>query len=137
VPGGAALLRYVGSGIRAPFPQISALQLKLYSGFGSKIFSIEHRGHMTTENDSELSQEIHTLLDSSKSTSEAFSIIATELIEVKAMLMTLIDLQKSALFATGVNENELEVNVQNLLNGYRSRFFNGLSSQIKAATEQQ
>ena len=92
---------------------------------------------MTTENNPDLSQEIHTLLDSSKSTSEAFSIIATELIEVKAMLMTLIDLQKSALFATGVSENELEVNVQNLLNGYRSRFFNGLSSQIKAATEQQ
>jgi hypothetical protein len=92
---------------------------------------------MTTDNEPDLSQEIHTLLDSSKSTSEAFSIIATELIEVKAMLMTLIDLQKSALFATGVNENELEINVQNLLDGYRSRFLNSLSKRVKEATEQQ
>jgi len=32
---------------------------------------------------------MHSLLDSSRSTSEAFTIIATELIEVKAMLMAL------------------------------------------------
>jgi hypothetical protein len=92
---------------------------------------------MTTENQPDLSQEIHSLLDSSKSTSEAFSILATELIEVKAMLMTLIDLQKSALFATGVSENELETNVQNLLDGYRSRFLHGLSNQVKEAITQQ
>ena len=45
-----------------------------------------------------------SLLDSSRSTSEAFTIIATELVEVKAMLMALIDLQKSALYANGVSE---------------------------------
>jgi hypothetical protein len=80
---------------------------------------------------------MHSLLDSSKSTSEAFSIIATELIEVKAMLMALIDLQKSALFASGVSENELEVNVENLIEGYRRRFLSGLETQVKEAADQQ
>jgi hypothetical protein len=84
-------------------------------------------------NDPELSEEMHSLLDSSKSTSEAFTIIGTELIEVKAMLMTLIDLQKSVLFATGVSEQELESNVQNLLEGYRKRFLSALSGRIKEA----
>jgi hypothetical protein len=85
------------------------------------------------ENEPEISRGMHSLLDSSKSTSEAFSIIATELIEVKAMLMALIDLQKSALFATGVSERELEVNVRNLIEGYRNRFLSGLESQVKEA----
>ncbi|MDT5262125.1 MAG: hypothetical protein QOC61_1129 [Acidobacteriota bacterium] len=85
----------------------------------------------------EISQGMHSLLDSSKSTSEAFSIIATELIEVKAMLMALIDLQKSALFASGVSENELEVNVENLIEGYRRRFLSGLETQVKEAAGQQ
>ncbi|HEV7377180.1 MAG TPA: hypothetical protein VGN95_20855 [Pyrinomonadaceae bacterium] len=80
---------------------------------------------------------MHSLLDSSKSTSEAFSIIATELIEVKAMLMALIDLQKSALFATGVSESELESNVQNLIDGYRNRFLNGLAKNVREAAGQQ
>lgn len=84
-------------------------------------------------NEPELSEEMNSLLDSSKSTSEAFTIIGTELIEVKAMLMTLIDLQKSALFATGVSEQELESNVQTLLDGYRKRFLSGLSNRIKEA----
>jgi hypothetical protein len=83
--------------------------------------------------DPELSEEMHSLLDSSKSTSEAFTIIGTELIEVKAMLMTLIDLQKSALFAAGVSEQELESNVQNLLDGYRQRFLSALAGRIKEA----
>ena len=87
-------------------------------------------------NGPDLSRQLHSLVDSSKSTSEAFSIIGTELIEVKAMLMTLIDLQKSTLFANGVSESELETNVQNLLDGYRSRFLSGLSSRIKEATDQ-
>lgn len=82
-----------------------------------------------------LSEEMHALLDSSKSTSEAFTIIGTELIEIKAMLMTLIDLQKSALYATGVSESELETNVQNLLDGYRKRYLSGLSSRVKEAAE--
>ena len=84
-------------------------------------------------NDPELSEGMHLLLDSSKSTSEAFTIIGTELIEVKAMLMTLIDLQKSSLFASGVSEQELESNVQNLLDGYRKRFLSALSGRIKEA----
>ena len=89
------------------------------------------------ENRPEISQDMHELLDSSKSTSEAFSIIAAELIEVKAMLMALIDLQKSALFATGVSEGELESNVQNLIEGYRSRYLNGLTNRVREATDQQ
>ena len=81
----------------------------------------------------EISGGMHTLLDSSKSTSEAFTIIATELIEVKAMLMALIDLQKSALYASGVSEQELEANVQSLIDGYRRRFLSGLESQVREA----
>lgn len=84
----------------------------------------------------DISEGMHALLDSSKSTSEAFSIIATELIEVKAMLMALIDLQKSALFARGVSEDELEANVQNLMEGYRRRFLSGLAGQVKEAADQ-
>jgi hypothetical protein len=85
----------------------------------------------------EISDRMHSLLDSSKSTSEAFSIIATELIEVKAMLMALIDLQKSALYASGVSESELESNVQNLIEGYRSRYLSGVVNQVKEAASDQ
>ncbi len=85
----------------------------------------------------ELSGEMNSLLDSSKSASEAFSIIGTELIEVKAMLMALIDLQKSALFARGVSESELEANVQNLIEGYRRRFLTELSNRVREAADQQ
>ena len=85
----------------------------------------------------EISQGMHTLLDSSKSTSEAFSIIATELVEVKAMLMALIDLQKSALYASGVSEGELEANVRNLIEGYRRRYLSGLEGQVRDAADQQ
>ena len=67
--------------------------------------------------------------------SEAFSIIGTELAELKAMLMALIDLQKSALFATGVNADELEKNVQTLIDGYRERYLSALSGRIKSAVE--
>jgi len=89
------------------------------------------------EHEPVVSEGMNALLDSSKSTSEAFSIIATELIEVKAMLMALIDLQKSALYATGVSESELESNVQNLIEGYRSRYLNGLTHRVKEAADQQ
>lgn len=88
-------------------------------------------------NEPEMSREMHSLLDSSQSTSEAFSIIGTELIEIKAMLMALIDLQKSALFATGVSESALEENIQNLIDGYRSRFLSGLTTRVKEAASQQ
>ncbi|MGA9995040.1 MAG: hypothetical protein WBP93_06490 [Pyrinomonadaceae bacterium] len=87
--------------------------------------------------DPELSQEMHSLLDSSKSASEAFSIIGTELVEIKAMLMALMDLQKSALFATGVSEGELESNVKSLIDGYRERFLSGMERKIKDAASDQ
>lgn len=84
----------------------------------------------------DLSQGMNSLLDSSRSTSEAFTIIATELIEVKAMLMALIDLQKSALYASGVSERDLEANVQNLIDGYRRRYLQGLEGQVREAAEE-
>ena len=83
----------------------------------------------------ELSQGMHSLLDSSKSNSEAFSIIGMELIELKAMLMALIDLQKSSLMASGVSESMLETNVRDLIDGYRKRYLNAMSSRIKDAAE--
>jgi hypothetical protein len=84
----------------------------------------------------DISRGMHSLLDSSRSTSEAFTIIATEMIEVKAMLMALIDLQKSALYASGVSERELEANVQNLIEGYRRRYLQGLEGQVREAAEE-
>ena len=84
----------------------------------------------------DISQGMNSLLDSSRSTSEAFTIIATELIEVKAMLMALIDLQKSALYASGVSESELEANVRNLIEGYRRRYLQGLEGQVREAAEE-
>ncbi|HEX7956999.1 MAG TPA: hypothetical protein VF508_08660 [Pyrinomonadaceae bacterium] len=89
------------------------------------------------ENGPDISGRMNSLLDSSQSASEAFSIIATELIEVKAMLMALIDLQKSALYASGVSEQELEANVRNLIEGYRRRYLSGLEGQVREAAEQQ
>lgn len=89
------------------------------------------------DSDPELSQEMHSLIEESRSNSEAFSIIGTELIEVKAMLMTLIDLQKSSLMASGVSESVLETNVQNLLDGYRNRYLSILSGRVKDAADQQ
>jgi hypothetical protein len=85
------------------------------------------------EGGTEISGGMHALLDGGKSTSEAFTIIATELVEVKAMLMALIDLQKSALYANGVSEQELEANVRNLIDGYRARYLRGLEGQVKEA----
>ncbi len=87
--------------------------------------------------DPELSDEMHSLVSESRSNSEAFSIIGTELIEVKAMLMALIDLQKSALYATGVSESELESNVRNLIEGYRKRFLAGLEGRVRDAADEQ
>ncbi len=84
----------------------------------------------------DISGGMHSLLDSSRSTSEAFSIIAPELVEVKAMLMALIDLQKSSLYASGVNERELEANVQNLIDGYRQRYLKGLEGRVREAAEE-
>jgi hypothetical protein len=83
----------------------------------------------------ELSEGMRSLVDSSESNSEAFSIIGMELIELKAMLMTLIELQKSSLLASGVNENDLETNVQTLLDGYRNRYLSVLARRIKDAAD--
>jgi len=58
-------------------------------------FRTTTRGDVANREDGpELSGGMHSLLDSSKPTSEAFTIIATEMMEVKAMLMALIDLAK-------------------------------------------
>ena len=84
----------------------------------------------------DISEGMNSLLDSSRSTSEAFTIIATELIEVKAMLMALIDLQKSALYASGVSEQELEAHVRNLIEAYRRRYLKGLEGQVREAAEE-
>ena len=83
----------------------------------------------------DLSEGMHSLLNSSKSSSEAFSIIGMELIELKAMLMALIDLQKSSLMASGVNESMLETNVRDLIEGYRRRYLDAMSSRIKDAAQ--
>ncbi|HVF55161.1 MAG TPA: hypothetical protein VM934_03370 [Pyrinomonadaceae bacterium] len=85
--------------------------------------------------DAGLSDGLHSLIDESKSNSEAFSIIGTELIEVKAMLMALIDLQKSSLLASGVSEEVLETNVQNLIDGYRDRYLSVLSGRVRDAAD--
>lgn len=88
------------------------------------------------DTDGDLAREMNALVDTGKSTSEAFTIIGTELIEVKAMLMTLIDLQKAVLFASGSPESELEANVQNLLDGYRKRFLSQMAGRIREVAEQ-
>ena len=99
----------------------------------------EDKGEHVAEQDGgpDISQGMNSLLDNSRSTSEAFSIIATELIEVKAMLMALIDLQKSALYASGVSEQELEAHVGNLIEAYRGRYLKGLEGQVREAAEEQ
>lgn len=68
-----------------------------------------------------------------RSQSEAFSIIGTELAELKAMLMALIDLQKSSLYASGVSEGELEQHVRTLIEGYRQRYMNVMTVRIRQA----
>jgi len=65
--------------------------------------------------------------------SEAFSILGTELAEVKAMLMVILDLQKSAILASGMSEEDIERHVQTLLDGYRERFLASLSRRVSAA----
>lgn len=92
---------------------------------------------MSAENPGpEFAEGWHSLVEGSRSNSEAFSIIGMELIEVKAMLMTLIDLQKSSMLASGVSESVLEENVENLLEGYRRRYLSALSGRIKEAADQ-
>jgi phosphoglycolate phosphatase-like HAD superfamily hydrolase len=68
-----------------------------------------------------------------RSNSEAFSILGTELAEVKAMLMVLLDLQKSVIYSTGMSEADVERHVQTLLEGYRERFLSVMSERIRSA----
>ena len=85
----------------------------------------------------ESSAELHALEVLRRSNSEAFSIIGTELAELKAMLKALLDLQKSALFATGVKESELEANVETLIEGYRQRYLSVMTERIKRAADRE
>lgn len=68
-----------------------------------------------------------------RSNSEAFSIIGTELAELKAMLTVLLDLQKSFVMTTGMSEHDIERHVQTLLDGYRERFLGVMSERIRDA----
>ncbi|HYE14491.1 MAG TPA: hypothetical protein VD968_08645 [Pyrinomonadaceae bacterium] len=70
-----------------------------------------------------------------RSNSEAFSILGTELAEVKAMLMALLDLQKSVIMTTGMSERDVERHVQTLLDGYRERFLSALSDRVQDAAD--
>ncbi len=67
--------------------------------------------------------------------SEAFSIIGTELAEMKAMLSVLLDLQKSVIMSTGMSEEDVERHVRTLTEAYRERFLSTLSGRIKSAAE--
>lgn len=68
-----------------------------------------------------------------RSNSEAFSILGTELAEVKSMLMVLLDLQKSVIFSTGMSEADVEKHVETLLAGYREKFLVAMSERVKSA----
>lgn len=81
------------------------------------------------------SAEMAALEEMGRSNSEAFSILGTELAEVKAMLMVLLDLQKSTILASGMSENDLEAHVRTLLEGYRERFLSQLSGRVQQAAD--
>ncbi|HEX5708870.1 MAG TPA: hypothetical protein VFX96_16340 [Pyrinomonadaceae bacterium] len=67
--------------------------------------------------------------------SEAFSIIGTEMAEMKAMLSVLLDLQKSVIMTTGMSEADVEAHVRTLTDAYRERFLSALSGRIKTAAD--
>ncbi|HEX8162789.1 MAG TPA: hypothetical protein VF538_13030 [Pyrinomonadaceae bacterium] len=68
-----------------------------------------------------------------RSNSEAFSILGTELAEVKSMLMVLLDLQKSVIYSTGMSEADVEKHVETLLAGYRERFLAAMAERVRSA----
>jgi sialic acid synthase SpsE len=68
-----------------------------------------------------------------RSNSEAFSILGTELAEVKSMLMVLLDLQKSVIFSTGMSEADVEKHVETLLAGYREKFLAAMAERVRSA----
>lgn len=65
--------------------------------------------------------------------SEAFSIIGTELAELKAMVSVLLDLQKSVIMSTGMSESDVERHVSTLLEAYRDRFMRTMTGRVKDA----
>ncbi|HLL74162.1 MAG TPA: hypothetical protein VK421_02775 [Pyrinomonadaceae bacterium] len=76
------------------------------------------------------------LAEMGRSNSEAFSILGTEMAELKAMLMVVLDLQKSVIFSTGMSESDVERHVDTLLRGYRERFLSALSERVRGAAAQ-
>lgn len=81
------------------------------------------------------SQEMQYLSEMGRSNSEAFSIIGTELAEMKSMLMVILDLQKSTILASGMSEEDVERHVQTLLEGYRERFLSVMTGRIQSAAD--
>jgi sialic acid synthase SpsE len=67
--------------------------------------------------------------------SEAFSIIGTELAELKAMVSVLLDLQKSVIMSTGMSEEDVERHVSTLLEAYRDRFMATMTGRVRSAAE--
>jgi sialic acid synthase SpsE len=67
--------------------------------------------------------------------SEAFSIIGTELAELKAMVSVLLDLQKSVIVSTGMPESDVERHVGTLLEAYRARFMATMTGRITDAAD--
>ena len=65
--------------------------------------------------------------------SEAFSIIGTELAELKAMVSVLLDLQKSVIVSTGMSESDVERHVNTLLEAYRERFMAAMTGRVRSA----
>lgn len=69
--------------------------------------------------------------------SEAFSIIGTELAELKAMVSVLLDLQKSVIVSTGMSESDVEHHVGTLLAAYRERSMRTMAGRISDAAEKE
>ena len=88
---------------------------------------------MSTENDA---RAIDAIAEMREANSDAFSILGHELAEVKAMLMVVLDLQKSTVLASGMSEEDIERHVQTLLEGYRQRFVNTLSQRVRDAARE-
>jgi hypothetical protein len=65
--------------------------------------------------------------------SEAFSIIGTELAELKAMVSVLLDLQKSVVVSAGMSEADVERHVDTLLEAYRERFMAKMTGRVRDA----
>jgi sialic acid synthase SpsE len=86
--------------------------------------------HDTGAGQAEAAREIEEMR---RSNSEAFSILGTELAEVKSMLMVLLDLQKSVIFSTGMSEADVEKHVETLLAGYREKFLAAMAERVRSA----